>query len=163
MSYKLDGAKFPTLEELVEALYPMYSDKVSEADFRSTWKKTRKKLSRKLGGTLAPERRWSKATARTFGMSSEPSSTTSPILGPPARGLRRPGHGELRDIFASVFRMTETLRDGLAELYRDAPEDMERFNKARNVILAQLFDVVSLGHSAKRIANRDGNAALLPT
>ena len=26
MSYKLDGAKFPTLEELVEALYPIYSD-----------------------------------------------------------------------------------------------------------------------------------------
>lgn len=34
MSYKLDGAKFPTIEELVEALYPMYSDKMSEEDFK---------------------------------------------------------------------------------------------------------------------------------
>ena len=24
MPYKLDGAKFPTLEDLVEALYPLY-------------------------------------------------------------------------------------------------------------------------------------------
>lgn len=35
MAYKLDGAKFPTLDELVEALYPMYADKMSEADFRA--------------------------------------------------------------------------------------------------------------------------------
>jgi hypothetical protein len=34
MAYKLDGAKFPTLEELIEALYPMYSDKMSEEEFR---------------------------------------------------------------------------------------------------------------------------------
>ncbi len=34
MSYKLDGAKFPTLDELVEALYPMYADKMSEEEFR---------------------------------------------------------------------------------------------------------------------------------
>jgi hypothetical protein len=34
MSYKLDGAKFPTLEELVEALYPLYSDKMSLEEFR---------------------------------------------------------------------------------------------------------------------------------
>ena len=34
MAYKLDGAKFPTLEELVEALYPIYSDKMSEEEFR---------------------------------------------------------------------------------------------------------------------------------
>ena len=34
MSYKLDGAKFQTIEELVEALYPMYSDKMSEDDFK---------------------------------------------------------------------------------------------------------------------------------
>jgi hypothetical protein len=34
MAYKLDGAKFPTLDELVEALYPMYADKMSEAEFR---------------------------------------------------------------------------------------------------------------------------------
>lgn len=34
MSYKLDGAKFPTIEELVEALYPMYSDKMSVEDFK---------------------------------------------------------------------------------------------------------------------------------
>jgi hypothetical protein len=34
MAYKLDGAKFPTLEELVEALFPMYSDKMSEEEFK---------------------------------------------------------------------------------------------------------------------------------
>ncbi len=34
MSYKLDGAKFPTIEELIEALYPIYSDKMSEEEFK---------------------------------------------------------------------------------------------------------------------------------
>nr|WP_303933903.1 hypothetical protein [Treponema denticola] len=34
MSYKLDGAKFPTLEDLVEALYPIYADKMSEEEFK---------------------------------------------------------------------------------------------------------------------------------
>ena len=34
MSYKLDGAKFPTIEELVEALYPIYADKMSEEEFK---------------------------------------------------------------------------------------------------------------------------------
>jgi len=34
MSYKLDGAKFATLDELVEALYPLYSDGMSEEEFR---------------------------------------------------------------------------------------------------------------------------------
>ncbi len=34
MAYKLDGAKFTTIEELVEALYPMYADKMSEAEFK---------------------------------------------------------------------------------------------------------------------------------
>ncbi|HPO01742.1 hypothetical protein [Teretinema zuelzerae] len=34
MSYKLDGAKFDTIEELVEALYPLYSDKMSEEEFK---------------------------------------------------------------------------------------------------------------------------------
>ncbi|TGK13171.1 hypothetical protein EHO61_01895 [Leptospira fluminis] len=34
MAYKLDGAKFPTLEELIAALYPLYADKMSEAEFR---------------------------------------------------------------------------------------------------------------------------------
>ena len=33
MAYKLDGAKFPTLEDLVEALYPLYADKMSEEEF----------------------------------------------------------------------------------------------------------------------------------
>lgn len=35
MAYKLDGAKFPTLEELLEALYPLYEDKMSEEEFRN--------------------------------------------------------------------------------------------------------------------------------
>ena len=34
MAYKLDGAKFPTLEDLVEALYPLYADKMSEDEFK---------------------------------------------------------------------------------------------------------------------------------
>lgn len=34
MAYKLDGAKFSTLEELIEALYPIYSDKMSEEEFK---------------------------------------------------------------------------------------------------------------------------------
>jgi hypothetical protein len=34
MAYKLDGAKFPTLEELIEALYPLYEDKMTEEEFR---------------------------------------------------------------------------------------------------------------------------------
>lgn len=34
MAYKLDGAKFPTLEELIAALYPLYAEKMSEADFK---------------------------------------------------------------------------------------------------------------------------------
>ncbi|HOX49661.1 MAG TPA: hypothetical protein P5165_05700 [Spirochaetia bacterium] len=34
MPYKLDGAKFSTIEELIEALYPLYADKMSEEEFR---------------------------------------------------------------------------------------------------------------------------------
>ncbi len=34
MTYKLDGAKFSSLEELIEALYPLYSDKMSEEEFK---------------------------------------------------------------------------------------------------------------------------------
>lgn len=34
MTYKLDGAKFPSLEELIEALYPIYADRMSEDEFR---------------------------------------------------------------------------------------------------------------------------------
>jgi hypothetical protein len=34
MTYKLDGAKFPSLEELIEALYPLYSDRMSEEEFK---------------------------------------------------------------------------------------------------------------------------------
>lgn len=34
MAYKLDGAKFETIEELVDALYPLYSDKMSEEEFK---------------------------------------------------------------------------------------------------------------------------------
>ena len=34
MSYKLDGAKFPTLEELIEALYPIYEEKMSMDEFK---------------------------------------------------------------------------------------------------------------------------------
>jgi hypothetical protein len=34
MTYKLDGAKFASIEELIEALYPIYADRMSEEDFR---------------------------------------------------------------------------------------------------------------------------------
>lgn len=34
MPYKLDGAKFATLDELVEALYPIYADNMNEAEFK---------------------------------------------------------------------------------------------------------------------------------
>jgi hypothetical protein len=34
MAYKMDGAKFDTIDELVEALYPLYSDKMSIEEFK---------------------------------------------------------------------------------------------------------------------------------
>jgi hypothetical protein len=34
MTYKLDGAKFPTIEDLIEALYPIYSDRMTEEEFK---------------------------------------------------------------------------------------------------------------------------------
>jgi hypothetical protein len=34
MAFKLDGAKFDTIDELVEALYPLYSDKMSIEEFK---------------------------------------------------------------------------------------------------------------------------------
>ncbi|MEK6793486.1 MAG: hypothetical protein AABZ39_01820 [Spirochaetota bacterium] len=33
MPFKLDGAKFNTIEELKEALYPLYADKMSKEEF----------------------------------------------------------------------------------------------------------------------------------
>lgn len=33
MAYKIDGAKFPTLEELKESLWPLYQEKMKRADF----------------------------------------------------------------------------------------------------------------------------------
>jgi len=34
MPYKLDGAKFESIEELVEALYPLYADSMTVEEFR---------------------------------------------------------------------------------------------------------------------------------
>ena len=34
MAYKLDGAKFPSIEELIDALFPLYSDRMSEEEFK---------------------------------------------------------------------------------------------------------------------------------
>jgi len=34
MAVKLDGAKFESVEELVESLYPLYSDKMSLEEFK---------------------------------------------------------------------------------------------------------------------------------
>jgi|GEM_PF-251311 hypothetical protein len=57
MAYKMDGAKFPTLEELVEALYPMYSDKMSEEEFQ-------KIRGRARGEELTPSRARTEACVR---------------------------------------------------------------------------------------------------
>ncbi len=35
MSYKLDGAKFATLEELIESMYVFYQDKMSREEFET--------------------------------------------------------------------------------------------------------------------------------
>ncbi len=35
MPYKLDGAKFDTIEELIEALYPLYSSEMTEEEFKA--------------------------------------------------------------------------------------------------------------------------------
>jgi len=34
MTYKLDGAKFPSIEELVEALFPLYEDRMTLEEFK---------------------------------------------------------------------------------------------------------------------------------
>lgn len=34
MAYKLHGAKFESLEELIEALYPLYEDQMSLEEFK---------------------------------------------------------------------------------------------------------------------------------
>ncbi|MDP3178592.1 MAG: hypothetical protein Q8M76_11875 [Spirochaetaceae bacterium] len=34
MTFKLDGAKFSSIEELIEALFPLYEDRMSEEEFR---------------------------------------------------------------------------------------------------------------------------------
>jgi hypothetical protein len=34
LPYKLDGAKFETLDDLVEALYPLYADSMTVEEFR---------------------------------------------------------------------------------------------------------------------------------
>ena len=33
MTYKIDGAKFPTLKELKESLWPLYQEKMSRSEF----------------------------------------------------------------------------------------------------------------------------------
>ncbi|PIE97533.1 MAG: hypothetical protein CR988_07340 [Treponema sp.] len=35
MAYKLNGAKFETMEELIMALYPMFADQMSEDEFKA--------------------------------------------------------------------------------------------------------------------------------
>ena len=34
MTYKLDGAKFQSIEELIEALFPLYAERMSEEEFK---------------------------------------------------------------------------------------------------------------------------------
>jgi hypothetical protein len=43
MTYKMDGAKFPSLEELIEALYPLYSDTMTEEQFKEYVEKNAEK------------------------------------------------------------------------------------------------------------------------
>ena len=35
MAYKLDGAKFPSMEELIESMYVVYQDKMSKDEFEA--------------------------------------------------------------------------------------------------------------------------------
>ncbi|AFG36463.1 hypothetical protein [Spirochaeta africana] len=35
MAYKLDGAKFATLEELIDSMYVFYQDKMSKEEFEA--------------------------------------------------------------------------------------------------------------------------------
>lgn len=75
---------------------------------------------------------------------------------------RELGHEELSEIFASIFRMSGELKESLTELFKDAVKDESSYGPLRSLVLSQLFDVISLGHSAKRIANRDGHRDFLP-
>ena len=43
MTYKLDGAKFPSIEELIDALYPIYAATMTEEEFRKYVEETAEK------------------------------------------------------------------------------------------------------------------------
>lgn len=75
---------------------------------------------------------------------------------------RELGHEELGDIFTSIFRLSGELKDTLTELFDEPGRDEAGYGTLRSQALSQLFDVISLGHSAKRIANRDGHKEFLP-
>jgi phosphoserine phosphatase RsbU/P len=74
---------------------------------------------------------------------------------------REHGHEELSEIFSSIFRMSGELKNSLTDLFRDSSRDDSSYGALRSLVLSQLFDVISLGHSAKRIANRDDHKDFL--
>jgi hypothetical protein len=43
--YKIDGAKFSTMEELKESLWPLYKDKMSEEEFEKYVKENVEEVS----------------------------------------------------------------------------------------------------------------------
>jgi sigma-B regulation protein RsbU (phosphoserine phosphatase) len=83
----------------------------------------------------------------------------SDLLREDAREL---GHTELSDIFSSIFRMSGELKDSLNDLYRESNRDENAYGRLRSQVLSLLFDIISLGHSAKRISGRDGHKDFLP-
>jgi sigma-B regulation protein RsbU (phosphoserine phosphatase) len=68
---------------------------------------------------------------------------------------------ELANIFGSIFALVAGLKEALNELLAGKAADEGRRAATRSAILSQLFDVISLGHSAKRVAKRDDRPEFL--
>ncbi len=62
---------------------------------------------------------------------------------------------ELSDIFKSISSIANALKDVTNALFADSPPEEGRYAELRSSALSQLFDILSLGHSAKRITRRD--------
>lgn len=71
-------------------------------------------------------------------------------------------HLELAEIFSSLFLIASSLRDELTDFYSQIPRDEGTYAAKRSQILAALFDIISMGHSAKRISNRDNRREFIP-
>jgi sigma-B regulation protein RsbU (phosphoserine phosphatase) len=64
-------------------------------------------------------------------------------------------HSDLSEIFLSISSIISSIKENAAEFYQDPPIEESRYAELRSNLLSQLFDLLSLGHSAKRIAKRD--------